>query len=874
MPERPILIFPAATVAARAGLPKAFRPRPGRPTQARQRERLASRFQALSRQFGTVQAGTAGVDPEQVVVLETVGSLSDFQNVVRRIQGMEWLGDFDAEVEAGDPGFLDDGTAATSVPGRLFVVAANRAAYDELLRLWNLWTQAANEKLPRNYGALAEAFRYLNDIRPWGPKDRTLETGVIHAWEAGLAANVPRIRFESELWCRSGAAAREAAFGRVQAAATNVGGQCIKQAQIPEIDYHGVLLEVPAPAVREAVDALNAGKDTMLLRLTDVKYFAPMGQSAIAPLPDGAPSAPPDRPLPVGEPVVAVLDGLPLANHAALQDRMRIDDPDDFAAQYQIDEHRHGTAMASLIIYGELDAGEAALMSPVYFRPVMRPGTPDANNRRWETFPSDELAVDLIHRAVRRMFDAQGETPPQAPSVKIVNVSLGDASQLFDRHVSPWARLLDWLSWRYRVLFVVAAGNHLDNVSIPVPRDAIADLSDEDLRAHTLRSLAEQRVRRRLLSPAESINALSVGALHAQSALDGPTAHLVDLLRQGALPSPVNPVASGFRRGIKPEILVPGGRRYYAPRSGATGGLTEFEISNAAAQPGQLVAAPGGRTVPPNHASRASGTSNAAALTTRRAAQLLDDVLDLRVESGGDALEDARAAVVLKAMLVHGASWGGLEAVLERALDMSDNGRKRWWRIKRACTQFLGYGPVDFERGTVCTDERVILLGCAELNAEQAHVYNVPLPTALHAQTVTRRLTITLAWLSPVNPRHRKYRGADLWCDPPANDEFLHVHRVDADHDAVTRGTVQHEILEGSESVPIRDGDILPVQVNCRPDGLTKLAEAIPYALMVSLEVAEALGVSVYDQVKVALDRVRPVPRVRPVARGPASRTR
>lgn len=867
MPDKPILIFPAAAVVARAGLPRAVPPRPPRPSQAQQAQRLTDRFQALAQQFGTVHTATEDIDPEQVIVLETIGSLSDFQKVVSRIQGMEWLGDFDVEVAADDPGFLADGTAPTEVRGRLFVVATNRTAYNELLGLWTRWTQAEDEKLPRNYGPLAEAFKYLNDVRPWGPKDRVQATGVVLSWQAGLAANIPTIRFEADLWCRAGANIRNIAFDRVRTIVTALGGQCIRQAQIPDIDYHGVLLEIPAPAVRGAVDALNAGTDTRLLRISDVKYFAPMGQASIVSVPEGRPVTPPERPMPTADPVAALLDGHPLSNHQALQGRLRIDDPDDYGTAYQVGEQRHGTAMASLIIHGELDANEPALNSSVYVRPVMRPGSPDQNNRRWETFHSDELPVDLIHRVLRRMFEGDGDLPPQAPTVRIVNLSLGDATQLFDRCLSPWARLLDWFAWKHRILFVVSAGNHPEPLTLPVPASATAQLSDNDLRAHTLRSMAHQRLRRRLLAPAESVNAITVGALHAQIAPDGPAAHLVDLLRGAPLPSPVSPVASGFRRGIKPEFLVPGGRRYYEPSVLLGGASAEFKLSDAAAQPGQLAAAPGGTAVPPSHAARVSGTSNAAALTTRRAVQFLDAIVQMRTEPGGDALNDARTAVVLKAMLVHGASWGDWQVVFDQAFDGPDNGAKRWWRIKNACQQFLGYGPVDFERGTVCNDQRVIMLGCSELSAEEGHIYQVPLPRALHAQIVKRRLTITLAWLSPMNPRHRSYRVADLWFDPPAKHLHLHTSRTDADHDAVTRGTVQHEVLEGGAAAAIDDGDTMPIQVSCRPSGATKLTVAVPYALMVSLETAQPLAVSIYDQMKVSLDRLRDRARIRPTVR-------
>ena len=252
MPDKPILIFPAATVAARAVLAPAFPPRPPRPSKGAQGTRLANRFQALSNVFGAVQAAPAGVDPEQVIVLETVGSVADFQNVVRKIAGMEWLGDFDAEVAAPDPGFLSDGADPSPQKARLFVLASNRTAYTEILRLWNLWLQSGNDKLPRPYGKLADVFKYLSDVRPWSPQDRILATGVVAYWEKGLASNEPNIRFEAELWCRADAAKRGAAFAGLQAIVTGAGGQCIKQAPLTDIDYHGVLIELPVAAVRDS----------------------------------------------------------------------------------------------------------------------------------------------------------------------------------------------------------------------------------------------------------------------------------------------------------------------------------------------------------------------------------------------------------------------------------------------------------------------------------------------------------------------------------------------------------------------------------------------------------------------------------------------
>ena len=297
----------------------------------------------------------------------------------------------------------------------------------------------------------------------------------------------------------------------------------------------------------------------------------------------------------------------------------------------------------------------------------------------------------------------------------------------------------------------------------------------------------------------------------------------------------------------------------------------EFEVPRALSQPGQLVAAPGGTAVPPTHAVRANGTSNAAALTTRRAIQFVDEIAQLRQEDGGDQLADVYTAVILKAMLVHGASWENWQAIIDQAFDGPDSGPERWWRIKRACAQFLGYGVADFQRGTVCTDQRVIVLGCGELSADQGHVYPVPIPPALNAQRIQRRVSVTLAWITPTNPRHRNYCAADLWFDLP-DTEHLQIKRSDANDKMVRQGTVQHEVFEGDAAVAIAEGDMLPIHVSCRSDAGSKLTTPVPYALMASLETANPLAVSVYQQVKVALEQLRESARVRQTVR--ASRPR
>ena len=136
-----------------------------------------------------------------------------------------------------------------------------------------------------------------------------------------------------------------------------------------------------------------------------------------------------------------------MSNHRLLRGRLIIDDCDGWAADYPANERCHGTAMASLIIHGELDSNEESLSRPVYVRPIIKPSQTGR-----EEIPYDVLSVDLLHTAIRRIFEANEAQMAVAPSVRIINVSIGDPSRHFDNAMSPLARLLDWLSFEYNII--------------------------------------------------------------------------------------------------------------------------------------------------------------------------------------------------------------------------------------------------------------------------------------------------------------------------------------------------------------------------------------------------------------------------------------
>ena len=65
---------------------------------------------------------------------------------------------------------------------------------------------------------------------------------------------------------------------------------------------------------------------------------------------------------------------------------------------------------------------------------------------------------------------------------------------------------------------------------------------------------------------------------------------------------------------------------------------------------------------------------------------------------------------------------------------------------------------------------------------------------------------------------------------------------------------MQQEIFEGTKAEPFIDGDVLEIKVNCREDA-GKIQLPIAYGLVVTLEVAEGIDISIYDEIRT---RIRP----------------
>lgn len=856
----PLLFFPEPTPADRNSLGGGG----GSvhiPEIARQRARIAPQFTVLQQAFEAqrlkLQQTAPMENPELILVLEIAGTLDDFAKAVAKVPGLEWLVEWAEDQVAPDQDFFIQGKAGKAFPGRLFLLASNQEALNQLLALWTRYQNNPAAQFERGLNKFRNLFGQLRTLRHWSVADR-IAADVRQYWQNCLDDGLQAIRFEIEAWYFSSQQKNDKAREDIEALVQAIGGQVLRRALIGEIAYHGFLVELPAQAVANVL----AGQTPDLVLSDRIMFFRPKAQSITDGVneaevqPQAAAAGASEQP-----PVVALLDGLPLQNHAQLQGRLLVDDPDGWEGNYAAKDRVHGTAMASLILHGELDGSAEPLQRRLYVRPVLRPDPNDNfNARRREHTPDDILLIDLIHRAVKRICEGDGHEPAAAPSVRVINLSIGDEGRLFDRQMSPWARLLDWLAFRYSVLFIVSAGNDMRSLSLNTPSHTLDGLTPDQRSELAFTALTTEHVERRLVAPAEALNVLTVGALHADSANAPVVPGRYDLFAAGGL-SPLSRVGHGFRRAIKPDILMPGGRVLYRASMQANAAASVLEVVTAGAAPGHRVAVPPlpGETLAATAYTR--GTSNAAALASRAAVQAYDMLELLRAEAEG-APGPLYDAVLLKALLVHGAQWGDWpERLLAEHPEIDAiAGVAKHVAQKDLVTRWLGYGPVDVGRAITCSAERATLLGVGELGADEAFVFSAPLPPTLAGKIAWRRLTITLAWMAPINCSHQGYRRAKLWMTPPQDQ--LRIKRANSVHDkAALRGSVQHEILEGSDAVAFVDGNRFECKVNCSADA-GELTGNVRFAVCVSLEVGIDSGIPVYQEIR---DRIRPPVIIQPV---------
>ncbi|MGI2036190.1 S8 family peptidase [Rhizobium panacihumi] len=775
-----------------------------------------------------LRADPNALAPERLLVFELTGGIYKFEEAVRLVSGLEFLG-----VEDLDPDEDDKNPV-------LYLMVPSEGALSNLVTLWRDWRR--NGSVPNRFSSWKALLSQLRDIRPWGPQDRiAIEDAAVLTTEADHGHATIRVEIEL-VFRQNGAAAEATAHQDIQAR----GGVVISRARIAGAAYHAILADIPTLAIREALagnpESL-AGSDAILqIRPQSVFHAVPYEEA-----PGDADGEAPN--IPSGDPIAGIFDAVPLSQHPRLANTLSLDDP--FGLEpLAVGPRRHGTAMASAVVHGDLNNPWVRPRErPVYFVGMMYDAADGTNIER---FP-DRLPADLFEQALVHMRDGPS---PAAPHVLIVNASLGDANKPFSGRMSGWSRVVDYLASRYGVLFVISAGNHMgvyetENMSAM----QFEDLPGDEKMRVTLRASASQIALRRILAPAEAMNAITVGALHADH-YQHPhplPASTFDVWAESGLCTVSSGLGPGYAGATKPDILAPGGRLHVRLMPhGAHHRLQPLTV-NAGAFGGIGVAAPPTETsFGPNVVARSVGTSIAAALATGVAARA-HEALEAAYPDFV-TLPSAQRAVLLKALLVHGARWTQARDLLIEILGPSDN--RQHYRQKDDVRRYIGFGAYDPDRVIDCTADRATLWAVGQLGADQGKRFRIPWPAAMSGQARPHSVNATLAWFSPRKPGAVAYRGARMKIIEPSKlgAAGIKAAGVQPDPKQAHKGTVVHRRWDGAKASAIAGDGFFEIDIQREADSLP---DDVQFALVVTPEMAGELAV--YNQV---LNRVALKPTI------------
>ena len=132
-----------------------------------------------------------------------------------------------------------------------------------------------------------------------------------------------------------------------------------------------------------------------------------------------------------------------------------------------------------------------------------------------------------------------------------------------------------------------------------------------------------------------------------------------------------------------------------------------------------------------------------------------------------------------------------------------------------------------------------------------------------------KKINITLAYLAPLNFKSQRYRQARLTFEnikSNAQKKIITLKRDETDFKMMRRGTIQHDVLKGTNADVFQDDDSLKIHIQCKEEagrGRQFYRESkeitIRYALIVSMEVDDKNQIPIYDEIQQRIQsRIQP----------------
>jgi len=516
-------------------------------------------------------------------------------------------------------------------------------------------------------------------------------------------------KLDVELWHPGTTDGATAALDKVQ---QFVGGARDRGARVLDT-YVGRTICLVRVALRgEDVDALLEISEVAEVDLPPVVDLHPSGEpsSFTAPLPRPAPP-------PEGGPRVCVLDSGLASGHPLLGPYVGDASSVHSSITSAADLHGHGTAVAGAAVFGDLrrrlETRDFDSTITVFSARML-----DDNNE----LDDEKLVVNQIREAVERYRE-----PPF--SCRVFNIAFGERETFIAKsrgRQGIWAEVLDILAVEYDVVFVVAAGN------VPV----ITSNAEEAERLVVSAGRHLREPQHRLVDPATSALAVTVGAISARAQTTTPRGAGADDIRRPVAPNSGDPapftrVGPGVFDALKPDFVDDGGNLTWSG-FGSFRTVHQDEANSVLLLNNQMSGLRGWFRYDVGTSYAAPRVARVAALVEHR----------LRVDLGRPPTSNLVRAVL------------GAGAVSANDVDEHCG--------SGATVNMTGYGRVDEDFALWSSERRVVLLSEEELPLDHFAMFELPVPDEFMALRGRKHLTAAVAYDPPTRARRAEYLGVSL----------------------------------------------------------------------------------------------------------------
>lgn len=422
---------------------------------------------------------------------------------------------------------------------------------------------------------------------------------------------------------------------------------------------------------------------------------------------------------------VCILDSGINTNHPLL--KMAVGESESFVeGQDPFDEAGHGTAVAGIALYGDVEACNAGnFWRPqfwLYNGKVMRKCT-QTNNAVY-----DEHTVEATLTEAVEHFVGLG--------CRIFNLSLGNSNAPYDgSHVRGLAYILDVLARKHNILFIVSTGNFGGSEDPAVPVSSWREEYPEYL-------LHDRSV---IIDPAPAMNVLTVGSIARHDATYDsqryPEIHQLAPASESQ-PSPFTRHGPSVKGAFKPELVAPGGNLACPMNTPNNQWRTDMRGLGVLTMNHEWQ----GRTL----FKEISGTSFSAPYVTHLAGRLLNEYPEA-------------SANLLRAILVNHASLGHqIHSTFSDEMRASYKANKITYN-REISRDVGGYGQVN-EGDLFRSSDHCVVLMCEEaIEKDSCQFFELPLPASyLRSARAVRELTVTLAYSPAVRTTRLDYLATQI----------------------------------------------------------------------------------------------------------------